>query len=144
MNRIRRAVAALAMGAALAVPLSLSAAPPAHAATWVRTTCWSQAPWNSQVFGVPGAGAAYRNAWTPTAGYWLTGGLYQAYARQGYECGGFGLVLLAGSASTTDGLTYLYAFFVPPNSCRLLAGLQFTSGPQAGQIAWSDQPRYFC
>lgn len=144
MNRFRRAIAALTLGAALAVPLSLSASIPAHAGSWVNTACWSQSPWNSQVYGVPGAGAAYRNVWTSANGYWLTGGIYQAYARQGYECGGLGLVILTGSASTAEGVTYLYGFFVPPNSCQLAAAVQLTSGPSAGLISWSVQPHYFC
>lgn len=51
---------------------------------WTPSTCRPEV-W---IYGVPGEGAY---AWTAARGsYWVTGGVYQAWRSQGFECGVLG------------------------------------------------------
>jgi hypothetical protein len=51
---------------------------------WSQSTCRSDTLW----YGVPGQGTWYYTArWGQ---YWVGGGVYQTYARQGFECSALG------------------------------------------------------
>lgn len=125
--RLKRWLAAITLGAALA---ALPAAVPAASAGegyWSPTACLSGAPLYTKWYGVSGQGVWFNTI--PYGSYVVNDTFYQLHRSLGAECGYLGVpTTYAYTFNTTTGDRIQY-FYNPNTPCTLLYIVKWSSGP---------------